>query len=95
MIKLLNSQGKTIIISSHDVEFIADLKPRIILMKRGKVIADGNAEEIFLNEELLKSCNLLPPQLITLSRELEFIGVRPRLYSPRELAAEIMTRLRR
>jgi len=95
VIKLLNSQGKTIIISSHDVEFIADLKPRIILMKRGKVVADGNAEEIFLNEELLKSCNLLPPQLITLSRELNFIGVRPRLYSPRKLAAEIMTRLQR
>jgi len=64
-------------------------------MKKGKVVADGNAEEIFLNEELLKSCNLLPPQLITLSRELNFIGVRPRLYSPRKLAAEIMTRLQR
>jgi len=95
VIKLLNSQGKTVIISSHDVEFIADLKPRIILMKRGRVIADGDAEEIFLNEELLKSCNLLPPQLITLSKELDFIGVKPRLYSSRDLAVEIMTRLQR
>ena len=71
------------------------LKPRIILMKRGRVIADEDAEEIFLNEELLRSCNLLPPQLITLSKELDFIGVRPRLYSPRELATEIVARLRR
>ncbi|RLG01891.1 MAG: ABC transporter ATP-binding protein [Thaumarchaeota archaeon] len=95
VIKLLNSQGKTIIVSSHDVEFIADLKPRIILMKRGRIIADGDAEEIFLNEELLRSCNLLPPQLITLSKELKFIGVKPKLYSPRELATEIMAKLQR
>jgi len=95
VIKLLNSQGKTVIVSSHDVEFIADLKPRIVLMKRGRVVADGDAEEIFLNEELLRSCNLLPPQLITLSKRLDFIGIKPRLYPPRELAAEIMTRLRR
>ncbi|HDJ66252.1 MAG TPA: ABC transporter ATP-binding protein [Nitrososphaeria archaeon] len=95
VIKLLNSQGKTIIVSSHDIEFVADLKPRIILMKRGRVIANGNAEEIFLNEELLRLCNLLPPQLISLSKELSFIGVKPKLYSPRELAAEIMMRLQR
>jgi len=95
VIKLLNSQGKTIIISSHDVEFVADLKSRIILMKRGKIVADGDAEEIFLNDKLLKSCNLLPPQLITLSKKLDFIGVKPRLYSSRELAVKIMTRLQR
>lgn len=90
MIKLLREQGKTIIISSHDVEFVAQLKPRIILMKNGRVIADGKAEEIFLDEELLRACNLLPPQIVSLVKHLDFLGLEPALKHPKEVAMEIL-----
>lgn len=93
MIRLLKEQSRTIIISTHDVEFIAQLKPRIILMRRGKMIADGDAEEILLNEELLKLCNLLSPQIVSLTKELDFIGIKPSLKHPREVARELLTAL--
>lgn len=94
MIRLLNMQGRTVIISSHDVEFVARLKPRIILMKRGKIVADGRAEEIFLDDELLKSCSLLPPQIVSLTWRLDFLGIKPSLNHPRDVAEEVLTRLR-
>lgn len=95
MIRLLNTQGRTVIVSSHDVEFVAQLRPRIILMKRGRIIADGRAEEIFLEEELLRSCNLLPPQIVSLTRRLDFIGIKPSLSHPRHLAEEILSTLKK
>ncbi len=93
MIKLLREQDRTIIISSHDVEFIAQLKPRIILMKRGRIVADGSADEIFLNEDLPLSCNLLPPQIASLTRELSFLGLKPSLKHPQEVAEELLDAL--
>jgi energy-coupling factor transport system ATP-binding protein len=36
MIKMLNTQGRTVILASHDVEFIADLKPRVVVLSRGR-----------------------------------------------------------
>ena len=94
MIRLLNTQGRTVIISSHDIEFIAKLKPRIILMKQGRIIADGKAEEILLDEDLLISCNLLPPQIVSLTKSLNFIGIKPSLIEPRKLAEEVVAKLR-
>ena len=95
MIKLLREQGRTIIVSTHDVQFAAQLKPRVILMKRGRIIADGKADEIFLDEELLRSCSLLPPQIISLTKRLDFLGIEPSLKHPREVADEIIDRLER
>ena len=95
MIKLLREQGRTIIVSTHDVEFAAQLKPRVILMKRGRIIADGKADEIFLDEKLLRSCSLLPPQIVSLTKRLDFLGIEPSLKHPREVADEIIDRLER
>lgn len=93
VIKLLSTQGKTIIISSHDIEFIAELRPRIILMKEGRIIADGRAEEIMIDERLLNECRLLQPQVVSLTSKLGFLGIKPRLTSPEEAAKIIVERL--
>lgn len=95
MIRLLREQGRTIIVSTHDIEFAAQLKPRIILMKRGRIMADGSAEEVLLDEELLRSCNLLPPQIASLTRELSFLGIKPSLKHPREVAEELVNAISR
>ncbi len=94
MIKLLREQGRTIIISTHDIEFTAQLKPRILLMKSGRIIADGDAEEILLDEKLLASCNLLPPQIVSLTKNLSFLGITPSLTHPREVAEDLVEALR-
>src|SRR5205085_343591 len=42
----LRSQGKTIIIATHDVELAAHLADRVILLGDGDIVADGAAREI-------------------------------------------------
>ncbi|MBS7642404.1 MAG: ABC transporter ATP-binding protein [Candidatus Bathyarchaeia archaeon] len=59
----VNRRGKAIVMVTHDVEFVAECKPRVILMRRGEIIADGPAERILVDEDLMKSTSLLPPQI--------------------------------
>ncbi len=94
VIKLLNTQGKTVILSSHDIEFVAELKPRVILMKGGKIVGDGPAEKIMVDLELLESCSLIPPQMVQLTSRLEFIGIEAKLASPEDIARDIMERIK-
>ena len=94
IIKQANQQGKTIIISSHDVEFVADLNPRIILMSKGRIVKDGAAEEVLTDIQLLHECRLIPPQIVSLTSKLDFLGLKPKLARPEEVAVEIARRLR-
>lgn len=94
IIKLVNQQGKTIIISSHDVEFVADLSPRIVLMSRGRIVGDGPAEEVLTDLSLLERCRLVPPQMVLLTSRLDFLGIRTHLGQPEDIAVEIARRLR-
>jgi len=59
----LNTQRKTVIVVTHDVEFVAECKPRVVLLSRGKIIADGKAEEILTDKALTESASLLCPQI--------------------------------
>lgn len=66
----INRKGKTIVMVTHDVEFVAECKPRVVLMRRGEIIADGSAEEILIDEELMRSTSLLPPQISLFASKL-------------------------
>lgn len=70
----LNSQGKTVIVVSHDVEFIAECKPRVILLSKGSIMADGRAQEILTDPSLLKKASLVPPQIARLMDRLRDCG---------------------
>ena len=93
MVKLLNTQGKTVIMASHDVEFVADLNPRIILLRDGKIVKDGKAEEVLTDIELLASCSITPPQIVTILNRLKDMGMNPRRLSVEEAADEIIRRI--
>ena len=70
----LVSQGKTIIIVTHDVEFVAECKPRIVLLSHGEIIGDGTAPEILTNPALVEKASLVMPQISSLMgtlRDLE------------------------
>ena len=59
-LKELNARGKTIILSTHNLEFLEELTPRAILFnEEHQIVADQKLEEILCNEELLKEVNLV------------------------------------
>lgn len=59
----LNTQGKTVIVVTHDVEFVADSTPRIILMAEGEIIADNSALEVLTDVRVLAEASIIPPQV--------------------------------
>jgi cobalt/nickel transport system ATP-binding protein len=61
LIKLLKNFKHTKIIASHDLDLVLDLCERCIVIKDGKVVADGPSEEVLLNEQLLEENNLELP----------------------------------
>jgi energy-coupling factor transport system ATP-binding protein len=59
----MKTQEKTIIMVTHDVEFVAECNPRVLLMREGKIIADGKAGEVLTDQEILTQASIVPPQI--------------------------------
>lgn len=57
-------QGKTLVISTHDVDFAYRWADRILVMVQGTVIADALPLEFFEKEEILKRAHLNTPVLL-------------------------------
>jgi energy-coupling factor transport system ATP-binding protein len=66
----LVSQGKTVVIVTHDVEFVAECKPRVVLLSRGKTIGDGPAASILTDSSLVEKASLVMPQISSLMNSL-------------------------
>ncbi len=71
----MQTQEKTIIIVTHDVEFVAECNPRIILMRDGKIVADGKGKEILTNPEVLFEASIVPPQIAQIFMQLSDLGL--------------------
>ena len=61
LLSQLNSEGITIVISTHDVDLVSQYVNKIFVMADGEIIGDGTPKEIFSNEELIKKANLKLP----------------------------------
>jgi energy-coupling factor transport system ATP-binding protein len=68
--RMLQSTGKTIIVVSHDVEFLWPIQPRLLVMSGGKVVADGGISKIMADRELLDGARVTQPQLLRLHSHL-------------------------
>ncbi|AGX44241.1 energy-coupling factor ABC transporter ATP-binding protein [Clostridium saccharobutylicum] len=66
----LGSEGKTMLISTHDVDFTYRWAERVLVFSEGKIIADGTPLEIFKNKEILKQANLKQPTLLEVYESL-------------------------
>jgi energy-coupling factor transport system ATP-binding protein len=71
----LNAQKKTVIIVTHDVEFVAECNPRVVLMVGGKIVADGNAREVLTNPKVVAQASIVPPQIAQIFLELADLGL--------------------
>ena len=61
LIRTLNEMRETKVIASHDLDMILDTCERVILLNPEGIAADGRAEDILQNKELLESCRLELP----------------------------------
>ncbi|MEM1565803.1 MAG: ATP-binding cassette domain-containing protein [Candidatus Bathyarchaeia archaeon] len=84
----MNAQEKTVIVVTHDVEFVAECNPRVVLMRGGKIVADGEARKVLTDPEVLEQASLVPPQITQIFLNLSDLGF-PRevidVYEAREI----------
>ncbi len=71
----LRTQGKTVVIVTHDVEFVAESHPRILLMSQGKVVADGPTKRIMTDSKSLEASSVAPPEVTKLFTKLASYGL--------------------
>jgi energy-coupling factor transport system ATP-binding protein len=88
----LNSQGRTVIMVTHDVEFVADCNPKVIVMSNNRIIATGSAREVLTNFDILAKASVLPPQITQLFIKLSDLGLPQNiidLYEAKQLIIEL------
>lgn len=66
----MKAQRKTTIIVTHDVEFVAECNPRVVLMRDGRIIADGEAHKILTDPKILIEASIVPPQIAQIFLQL-------------------------
>lgn len=64
VLERIGSEGKTIMLSTHDVDFAYRWAERVLVFSDGKIIADGSPQEIFKNSEIVKQANLKEPTML-------------------------------
>lgn len=89
----LNLEGKTVIIVTHDIEFVAECKPRVILMAQGKILAQGEAEKILTDSELVNQASVVLPQVAQLFVGLKSKGFPTEVIDVYEAAKILLERL--
>ncbi|BBO83400.1 hypothetical protein DSCO28_39660 [Desulfosarcina ovata subsp. sediminis] len=64
----LQSKGKSVVVISHDMDFIAENMLRAVCLENGRKRFDGSVAELFEEHSfLVEQCGLLPPQVVQLS----------------------------
>ncbi|MHA1614302.1 MAG: ABC transporter ATP-binding protein [Candidatus Thorarchaeota archaeon] len=70
MLKHLNELGTTVVIVTHEVWLIAEFAQRVILMSKGKKIADGPTRQVLSQRDLLKEGSIELTQTAKLCQKL-------------------------
>lgn len=71
----LNQEGKTVIISTHDIELVYPWADRAILMLEGRILQEDVPEVAFGNPDLIRKARLSMPTLLELYGEIARRGL--------------------
>ena len=73
----LSAGGRTLVISTHDMDFAFRWATRAVVFAGGKIIADGAPETVFRDAETLRRAHLKPPMLLGVFELLRARGLAP------------------
>ncbi|MCL2642912.1 MAG: energy-coupling factor ABC transporter ATP-binding protein [Candidatus Bathyarchaeota archaeon] len=91
----LQSKKKTVVMVTHDVEFVAECNPRIILMRDGKIVADGIAKDILTNSKLLEESSIVLPQIAQIFTKLCPLGLPANVINMDEAETTILSHVKK
>ena len=74
IIDMMHSNGHTVIMISHDMDYVAENSDRIVVMSEGEIIGDGTPKVIFVNSEISEKAQIEPPQISQLDMYISGIN---------------------
>lgn len=66
----LQSEKKTVITVSHDMDYVAENFTRVISLDGGKKVFDGSSRNLFKEDKVMRNCGLQQPQVMQLCNKL-------------------------
>ncbi len=88
VLEKLAAQEKTMLISTHDVDFAYRWAERALVFCDGQIIADAPPVEIFSDEEILRRANLKKPMMLEVYNAMVAKGMLPDNQAyPKDVAA--------
>lgn len=73
--RLHEEDGITVILVTHDIDDLAALVRRVVVLREGRIVADGPSEQVLTDPQLLASCGLRLPAVAELMAELRRRGI--------------------
>ncbi len=71
LLKQLNEEGITILLSTHNVDLVQEFADRVFVIDSGEIISKGVPSDIFSNKQLLEKANLRLPLIAQLFEKLD------------------------
>ncbi|NOY59179.1 MAG: energy-coupling factor transporter ATPase [Calditrichaeota bacterium] len=68
--KRLLDAGKSVLVVTHNMDFVAQAIDRVVVINKGKILFDGATKALFTNESLLDETGLDLPVFDTVVREM-------------------------
>nr|WP_251343778.1 energy-coupling factor ABC transporter ATP-binding protein [Haloplanus sp. GDY1] len=68
-IQRIHEDGISVVLSTHDLEFAAEVADRVCVMADGNVVGSGTPREVFYDDALLADANLHPPGAVRVARD--------------------------
>jgi len=86
----LNNEGKTVIVSTHDLDWALEWADYVVILNAGRVMAEGD-KSILTNRRLLEQNGLKAPLLVTLFEDFEGkLGIPTSLNEAKQKLKKIM-----
>ena len=93
----LNRNGKTIIIVTHEMDYVLEYCDLCVVVNKGKIVYEGRPISLFVNDEIMDRVGIEPPLAIEFGKELTKNGLKLDLENVREatsLSKEILKSLK-
>lgn len=75
LLTTMNAEGHTIVLITHDMRIAAEHARRTVILDQGRLLADGDTQEVFRRADELARARIEPPQIAQLARRLVSSGV--------------------
>ncbi|TFF91818.1 ABC transporter ATP-binding protein [Candidatus Thorarchaeota archaeon] len=92
MLNTMKHEGRTVIVVTHDIEFVIEHFPRTVAMSNGRIVADGNTESVLSSPDIVERCSLAIPEMTVVAQGLHQYhpNISPRLTQVDEIESELL-----